>query len=188
MLFRSRQLPQAIAQTSAHINIPHSSASQSASSSTGTGQSAIQPSTSTAPAVLNIPSRSSTKRAGRPTAGSGAPIPLILQRAGRFYCTLCSSHFGRKDNLVAHMKKLHSGHQRLQFTCTRCNKTFITLKSHNEHVAAAHTNVYLYFCHKCAKGFFHESSLSKHRTKENCADPDDDDADDVEDIVELDDN
>lgn len=77
--------------------------------------------------------------------------------------TECGKKFGRKENIVSHVKT-HLGDR--QFRCMDCNKRFVRQHDLKRH-ANIHSGLRSYSC-ACGKGFARHDALTRHRQRGMC--------------------
>ena len=75
-------------------------------------------------------------------------------------CDICGKTYGRKDNLIRHMKLCHSEEQG-HHECKICEKSFPTELHLKTHKMRSHSDT-RYTCAICSRTFKHKGSLTLH--------------------------
>ena len=61
--------------------------------------------------------------------------------------------------MLHHVKTMHSG---IQFTCSQCQRSYVSENGLQKHIARMHRKLYTYRCETCGKGFFGRSVYHDH--------------------------
>ncbi|KAJ8665015.1 hypothetical protein QAD02_006677 [Eretmocerus hayati] len=80
-----------------------------------------------------------------------------------FSCDICGRNFGRKHNLLSHLKAHESTKTEKTCTCKICGKTFRSKSNLSRH-ALIHTNEKPFSCENCEKRFKSTGDLKNHIT------------------------
>ena len=78
----------------------------------------------------------------------------------KFKCIRCNASFSQKENLKAHITKVHEGMKPKK--CNVCKSYFSTQLILNKHLASVHEREKPYDCKICGKSFVSKQTLNAH--------------------------